>query len=290
MFPLADSHPVHLTGVSAPVQTYSLEECPFETVIVDVTHSCNMACHNCYIPNRTIPDLDAAWLTETFRRLRARRFVRLVGGEPTLRDDLCDLVGVIRTAGHHPVLVTNGLKLADATYVRALKTAGLQILYLSMNGAFDDEMYWAIDAMRCADRKGRAFETARRQHIYTSIGMIVVRDRNEHGIAPLLAACLQSRNVRELHLRSVGAVGRFMKEASYDLDGLLDLFANAAGISPHSVDRRERSATSHDFTFGRLRVQLTVWPDMGNTRRGRLTPEGTVAPFFEHVLANEGEY
>jgi MoaA/NifB/PqqE/SkfB family radical SAM enzyme len=40
-------------------RTFSPEECPYETVIVDVTHRCNMACANCYIPNRDIPDLDA---------------------------------------------------------------------------------------------------------------------------------------------------------------------------------------------------------------------------------------
>ena len=31
-------------------------------------------------------------------------------------------------------------------------------------------------------------------------------------------------------------------------------------------------------------------PFTGQTRRGRMTPDFKIAPFFEHVVANEGEY
>jgi len=74
-----------LTGlVASPVGTFALEACPFETVIVDVTHRCNMACANCYIPNRSIPDLDADWILSRIARLPRRTYVRLVGAEPTI--------------------------------------------------------------------------------------------------------------------------------------------------------------------------------------------------------------
>ena len=35
---------------------------------------------------------------------------------------------------------------------------------------------------------------------------------------------------------------------------------------------------------------MTEWPDLGSTRRGRLTPEGLIAPFMEHIIANDGGY
>ena len=44
--------------------SYLPEENPFNTVFVDLTHRCNMKCRNCYIPNRQVPDMDAAWLYE----------------------------------------------------------------------------------------------------------------------------------------------------------------------------------------------------------------------------------
>ena len=276
---------------SVPVdRTYSPETCPYDTVIVDITHRCNMTCANCYVPNRNIPDLDARWLSEILGRLPAGRFVRLVGGEPTLRNDLPELIRDIRAKGHHPVIVSNGLKLADRDYVRSLKAAGLQIGYLSMNGGFDDDLYDTIDEMRCADRKRRAFENLRAEHIFTSVGMILVRGVNEHAVAPLLAASVKSRNVREFHLRSVGAMGRHMPTQPLSIAEMRAVFASAADIDADSIVPHARTESSYDFLHGRMRVQLTVWPDLGSATRGRLTPEGTIAPFMEHVIANEFGY
>ncbi len=278
--------------VSIPVaHTHPPETCPFETVIIDVTHRCNMTCANCYVPNRSIPDLDAGWLLSVLRRLPSRRFIRLVGGEPTLRNDLPELIREIRAMGHHPAVVSNGLRFADRSYVRSLKQAGLQIAYLSMNGGFDDDLYEAVDDMRCAERKQAAFDNLRAEHVYTSVGMIVVRGVNERGIAPLLRASRAARNVREFHLRSVGAMGRHIATREpLSIAEMRDSFASAAGVDSASVVAHERTETSFDFRFERLRVQLTVWPDLGSATRGRLTPEGTVAPFMEHVLANEFGY
>ena len=73
-------------------------------------------------------------------------------------------------------------------------------------------------------------------------------------------------------------------------DELLDVFATAAGVPATSFDRRERTATTRDVRLGRLRVHLTKWPDLGSATRGRLTVEGLVAPFFEHVIENESGY
>lgn len=279
--------------INVPVsveRTFAPEVCPYETVIVDVTHRCNMTCANCYVPNRTIPDLDARWLVSIFARLPRGRFVRFVGGEPTLREDLPMLIREARAHGHHPIVVSNGLRFADRAYVRSLKDAGLQIAYLSFNGGFDDELYWKIDDMRCAEKKRRAFENLCAEHLFTSIGMIVVRGVNEQEVRAVLESVRRSRNVREFHLRSVGAMGRYIATDPLTLDDMLHIFADAADVDPGSISTHERTATSHDFTFGRLRVQLTIWPDLGSTVRGRLTPEGMVAPFMEHVIANEGGY
>jgi molybdenum cofactor biosynthesis enzyme MoaA len=276
---------------SVPVdRTFSPEDCPYETVIVDVTHRCNMACANCYIPNRHIPDLDAKWLSSIFARLPRGRFLRLVGAEPTVREDLPQLIRDARKHGHHPTVLSNGLRFADRAYVRSLKKAGLRIAYLSFNGGFDDDLYDAVDNMRCAEKKRRAFENLRDEYVFTSIGMIVVRGVNEHEVARVWNEILGSRNVREFHLRSIGAMGRYMDNPPLSLDELLDVFVRATGVDRHSISLQERTETSHDFSIGRVRVQLTVWPDLNSRTRGRLTPEGDVAPFMEHVIANDGGY
>lgn len=278
-----------LVSTTVP-HTYAPEACPYETVIVDVTHRCNMKCANCYVPNRDVPDLDAPWLMSVLRRLPPGRFVRFVGGEPTLRNDLAELIREVCAMGHHPVVVSNGLRFADRGYVHTLKVAGLKIAYLSMNGAFDDDLYESIDEMRCAGPKRRAFENLRAERIFTSVGMILVRGVNEHAVQPLLTASMAARNVREFHLRSVGAMGRHMETQALSIAEMRAVFASAAGIEPSAIVPHDRTEWSLDFRHRHLRVQLTVWPDLGSTTRGRLTPEGMVAPFMEHVIANEFGY
>ena len=271
-------------------RTFPAEDCPYETVMVDVTHRCNMGCRNCYLPNRVVPDLDARWLIDIFSRLPRGRYVRFAGAEPTMRDDLPHLIREARRHGHHPLLLTNGLKLAERSYLRELKQAGLQIFYRSFTGGFEDALYEEIDGSRCAAAKNAAFENLAAEYVYTSIGMIIVRGVNERAIGPTWNAIRQNRAMREFHLRSIGPMGRYMKNAPFTLDELRDVFSEATGTPAGAIDRHERTLTSEDAKIGRVRVQFTVWPDLGSATRGRLTPEGAVAPAMEHMLANEFGY
>ena len=117
------------------------EDNTFNAIMVDLTHQCNMECANCYLPNREIPDMDKSRLFDLVSRLPRRTFIRLIGAEPTLREDLPHIISKIREMGHHVSLTTNGLKLHRMDYVQELKSAGLRLVLLSMNGGDDDEVY-----------------------------------------------------------------------------------------------------------------------------------------------------
>jgi molybdenum cofactor biosynthesis enzyme MoaA len=276
---------------SRPVaRSFPPEQSPYDIVMVDITHRCNMTCSNCYLPNRVIPDMDAQWLSSVLSRLRKGTFIRLTGGEATLRRDLPEIIRDVRSHGHHPVVMTNGLKLADRAYVRELKKAGMQVCYLSFSGGFDDDLYEAIDEMRCAEKKRLAFENLRAEHVFTSIGMILIPGVNESAITATWKEIEKSRNVRELHLRAVGAMGRYMTTPPAKVAQMMDAFCTAAGVTPDSINIDTRSHNAAEFFFGRVHVQMTEWPDLGSTRRGRLTPEGMIAPFMEHIIANDGGY
>jgi uncharacterized radical SAM superfamily Fe-S cluster-containing enzyme len=261
------------TTALRPAAGFQPEECPFQTVVIDITHRCNMACRNCYIPNRTIPDLDSEWVVAMMGRLPRGTFIRFIGAEPTLHPELPLMIAEARRRKLHPVVVTNGLRLADCEYLRELKSAGVQIVVLSFNGGFDDDLYEAIDDLRCADKKLAALENLRAEHMYTALGMIIVRGVNESEPANVLRYIRGTRFVREFHLRSVGAVGRYMPEpAPLTLDELAGVLARA-GV-PRSAIPRTATDDSHVEIHERrlLRIQLTTWPELGSTRRGRLTP------------------
>ena len=268
---------------------YRPEDSPFSTLFADITHRCNMACRNCYIPVRDLPDLPADWLYAVLKRLPRRVRLRLVGAEPTMREDLPEIIARVRQLGHLPVVLTNGLKLGRASYARKLRDAGLRSIYISMNGGLRDELYEAIDDLACAARKLAALDNLLALRMNVTPGMILVRGVNEQHL-PEFLSYLVDRGVHDLHLRSVGAIGHHLEGRPFSLDELEHLLRDALG--PRATELRcvgaERS--SRDFRCGQLEYQITEWPDLGSRERGRITPDGFVEPFFESILANEFKY
>ncbi|MBI5014728.1 MAG: radical SAM protein [Deltaproteobacteria bacterium] len=90
------------------------------------------------MPERNGPDLDLRQIEETCRSFSGS-WIRLSGGEPTLRDDLPEIVALCARYGKRAVLLTNGLRLADRRYLRILKEAVLRGVHFAFNGFRDRE-------------------------------------------------------------------------------------------------------------------------------------------------------
>lgn len=105
-------------------------------VFIDVTNRCNM---NCPICLANIPamgfrfDPPTAYFEKIFQRLaqfEKKPKIQLFGGEPTVRKDLVDIITLARDKyGLHARVVTNGLRLADEEYCKALVETGTQFMY-----------------------------------------------------------------------------------------------------------------------------------------------------------------
>ena len=295
------------------VRSFAPEENPFETVVADVTHRCNMACANCYVPNRGIPDMDIGRLEECLAALPRRVNLRLIGAEPTMRRDLPEIVSMVRRRGHRPVLLTNGLRLARESYVRTLREAGLRHVVVSLNGADNDDWYEAIDGMRCAAKKLRAVENVVAQGMIVNTGTILVRGLNEDGVRRVHRfvsglsprhAVLRFRNIGALGRHDAGAAARNLSIAEMEALCAGVIGVDAAALAGWDRFKGERTPDSRLFPVdltarpGRgLWIKVTDWQanaegclDPDFRRRGRITGDFRVAPFFEHVKANEGGY
>lgn len=316
---------------SMPTGHYTLapEHNTFATVHVDLTHRCNMECANCYVPNRDIPDMDSRRLFDVLAGLPRRTDIRLMGGEPTLRMDLPEIVREVVRNGHRPVLATNALKLAHLDYCQMLKNAGLRYVLLSMNGADDDDVYRVIDSGKYANLKTRALENSLKVGFRLNTGTIIAKGVNEHSLKEQIDLVARSAIKVGVHfdrdrpwskvtpilrMRSVGMIGRYMEGSSCSYDDMVQLLAKTLDrpveqIMQHSMtpgkilleledDGGERSAlVPVETEAGRVLVRLVDWstdddgvPDAGNPHRGRLTKDFRIAPFFEDIKANEFGY
>ena len=298
----------------------------FSNVVIDLTHRCNMECANCYIPNRNIPDLDKIKLYKFLKKLPNRTYIRLIGAEPTMREDIFEIISTVKNLGHRPSLTTNGLKLGQLSYVEKLKESGLRMLLHSMNGADDDKIYKILDNGNWANIKVRALKNIFKCRIPTNTGTIIAKGINEHTMKRQLELFAElaiendinfdttrpyNRLTPVLRMKSVGAIGRYIKASAYSIDELCDLAVKELGISFNDIQKVGTGVVSNDATVpigssymfsyetkaGRVLIRLIDWKtndegviDHDNPNRGRLTPNWTIAPFFEHVKDNEFGY
>ena len=111
-----------------------------------LTYRCNNDCAHCYnARERDFGELDTHSWFDILDRLwdQAIPHVVFTGGEPTLREDLPDLIAHAESNGQITGLNTNGRRLSDRRYVEKLVQAGLdhvQITLESHAAAIHDRM------------------------------------------------------------------------------------------------------------------------------------------------------
>jgi hypothetical protein len=211
------------TGVQNPV-SYTEGECPtrcglcFEhesktvLAIIDVTNRCNMKCPVCfanagaagYLYEPTIEQIDRMLATATKVNFpKGIHAVQLSGGEPTVRDDLPEIV---KTVKHHDInhieVNTNGLKVGDPergpSYLKTLMEAGVSTLYLQFDGLTADPRL--VSRVPASDGIGRSMSEGGRRKLaeyYTGRQMNVARNAREVGFASIVLVVTLQRGVND---------------------------------------------------------------------------------------------
>ena len=280
----------------------------FYSIAADITHKCNMHCKNCYIPNRSLPDMNKQRLFKLLSHLPQKCEIRLIGAEPTMRDDLPEIISKVRELNHRPVLITNGLKLDSLKYVKFLKKSGLFIVNISLNGGFDDRIYKKTDGGSYAKQKLRALNNLAKEGFFINTNTILIKGLNET-VPMSIYNALKTLKVRRavMRFRNVGQVGRYMvsKTENYSYEELIHLIArlfrlNEKDILNHNIIdgyKEKNTVLFPIYKNSSFYIKITDWspdtenfPDPNSKRRGRITQNFKIAPFWEHLKINEMGY
>lgn len=276
----------------------------FTTIFVDVTQRCNMNCVNCYSPDRDVPDMDVNILYDMLEQLPKKTEIRLYGGEPTMRKDLPEIISKIKHMGHRTSLLTNGLMFARDGYARELADAGLRAVHISMNGADDDNVYEIMDGVKCADRKIKAWVAAKEENMLVQIGSILQKGTNDKNPGRLFNLSKQIGGNPVIRFRNIMPVGRWVRERdqNWTIDEMTKLVCDQIDVD-YNWARNWNKDTDFFyepdhvyFPLDASKKMKTTWfkitdwspPELcnhniGNLRRGMLTPEFKLEPFFSYL-------
>jgi radical SAM protein with 4Fe4S-binding SPASM domain len=145
--------PIHELELDTSMPFSARPSAPYRMDLA-VTYRCNNDCAHCYNARpREFPELDTAQWKLIIDRLWELGIPHIVftGGEPTLRNDLPELIAHAESNGQITGLNTNARRLQSESYVRQLVDAGLdhvQITVESCDEAVHEEMVRAKGSFR----------------------------------------------------------------------------------------------------------------------------------------------
>lgn len=212
-------------------------------LLLEVTARCNLSCTHCFAGSsaaapRADPPLGRVkdWVADIAASGRA--FLQLSGGEPTLRDDLPEIVAHAKKSGCEYVqLNSNALRLAeDGDFLKALAGAGLSFVFMQFDG-LDDDIYRRLRGRALLATKLRAIENCGRLNIGVTLVPTVVPGVNSGDIGNILRlARSYSPVVRGVHFQPVSYFGRFPKAPDHgDRITLPELLAAIYAQAPDLV-------------------------------------------------------
>ncbi len=184
---------------------------------IDVTNRCNLNCPICFAnANKTkkIYEPTQEEIKQMMINLRNEDVpcpsIQFAGGEPTVREDLPELIKLARELGFaHVQVATNGIKLKNATYLKKLKDAGLSTIYLQFDG-LTEKPYLIARNKNLLPLKLKVIENCRKCG-FNSVVLVptLVKGVNDDQIGDIIRYGAKNNDVvRNINVQPVSFTGR----------------------------------------------------------------------------------
>ena len=256
---------------------------PLGNLRLSVTDRCNLRCSYC------MPEAEYAWLprqdilqfeemsalVDLFVRAGVDR-VRLTGGEPLLRRDLPQLVGMLaRKPGIRDLaLTTNGVMLSE--YARSLREAGLHRLTVSLDTLQSDrfQTLTRFDSLR---QVLAGIDDAVKHFGRIKLDTVIIRGTNDDELVPLLEYARRiGAEIRFIEYMDVGGATRWSRERVVSRQDMLSALEREYGrieaIADDSSAPADRFRLPDGTVFGI--ISSTTDPFCRSCDRSRLTADG----------------
>ena len=184
-------------------------------MLLELTSRCNLRCPVCFAAagEREAADLPMEEIARQYDYLMAHGGpfnIQLSGGEPTMREDLPEIIKLGREKGFGFFqLNTNGLRLAEEPdYAQSLRVAGLDTVFLQFDG-LDDSVSLRLRGAALVEKKLRCIEACAQAGLGIVLVPVIAAGVNEEQVGPILRFALeQMPAVRGVHFQPLSYFGR----------------------------------------------------------------------------------
>jgi 7,8-dihydro-6-hydroxymethylpterin dimethyltransferase len=202
--------------------------CPFEcgicrnhkqhtcSVIVEVVNQCNLQCPICFSnsqekPGRvpTLSQIEA--MLQKILDSAGACPIQISGGEPSLRNDLPQIIARARQLGFEHIQVnTNGIRLAqDLDFLKSLKESGITDFFLQFDG-LTDNIYQQLRGASLLSIKLRAIEVCAEMKMALILVPTIVKGVNDHQIGSIIQFAKKwMPAVKGVHFQPMTYLGRY---------------------------------------------------------------------------------
>ena len=205
--------------------------------IIDVTNRCNLRCPVCFATAGTtgyVYEPSKEQIEAMLVNLRSNKPVhtdalQFSGGEPTIREDLPDLVMMAKEKGiRHVEVNTNGIRLASSVeYCQSLKEAGVSTIYLQFDGV-TPEVFKFTRGADLTQTKSKAIKNCREAGLHSIVLVCtLVKGVNDHQIGDILKYAIDNFDiVRCVNFQPVSICGRIPEEQRKEMRITIPEFMN----------------------------------------------------------------
>lgn len=180
-----------------------------------VTNRCDLRCSYCFmnagasgrVYEPTLEQIRKLLVQARNERPMGSKAIQITGGEPTIREDILDIVKMVKEAGFsHVQLNTNSLKLAEsADFCRQLKEAKVNTIYMSFDGVTKETNPWI-------EFNKKAIENLRKVNLKIVLVPVLIGDKNVHEAGKIVRFALDNMDIiRGINFQPVSFCGRITK-------------------------------------------------------------------------------
>jgi uncharacterized radical SAM superfamily Fe-S cluster-containing enzyme len=202
--------------------------------ILHLTNKCNLNCPICLAnANEYNDDYPADKLKQFLSKATEKKKIDIMGAEPTMRDDIFNIIKIVKQFNHVCALHTNGIKLSDYKYCENLKNAGLDEIHLQYD-TFNEKTDIKIRGTDLNSVKNKTLSNLEKLNFSTDIVMTVLKGINESEIKDIFNFFSKKKFVKEIFFLGHRLLGKTHQNDTSTCmmpDEVLDFTIKNAAIS-----------------------------------------------------------